>query len=245
MKLKTSTLSLIIAAVTTSCSHSFYYRPDPTATNPNNMIISNGLTYAVSEKNGTTVVLAAEKYAGQPLQLRVVYQNNSQDRSNAIPEDIQVFIQRGTKTKQLKVFSANQYVSKVQRKQNFAMAMQSMSSAMNNTNAGYSASATTASASSSNGIYVNGSSTTIAYDASKVSEANARSNQEINAMADQFSQSNSSLSQSLLRANTVFKGQTFAGYVIVDTGNSFNKKISVKIPFGNVVHEFVLLPNLK
>lgn len=243
MKLKFYSLLSGIALLASSCSHGFYYKPDPSVTDQSNTVINSGVTYAVSNTPATTVVLSAEKPAGEQLHLRVLYMNNTLERADAIPEYIKVYTLKGKKVHTLKVFNADQYIGKLQRKQNFAMAMQSFSNAYNNQKAGYSASSTTASAYSSNGTYVSGSANTVSYDAGKVSEANARSNQQMREQAMDFNNANQSFSQRLIRDNTLVKGQAIAGLVIIDTSKSFDEEIYVEVPFGNDKHTFALIPN--
>ncbi|MDB5004931.1 MAG: hypothetical protein JWQ34_3156 [Mucilaginibacter sp.] len=228
----------------TACSHGFYYRPDPFTTGQNNIIINNGVAYAISQKGETSVILTAIKPVDGELELRIGYVNNNANRVDAIPEQIQVYTLNGKKLKSYAVYSADQYINKLQRKQNFAMAVQAFSDGYNNTAAGYSTSRTNAAVVSSNGSYAVGSSSTTTYDASKVSEADYRSRQELEHVATNFAQQNQNISQQLIRSNTLLKGQSIEGYVIVNTSKSFKEKIYVDVPIGNDKHEFMLIPNL-
>jgi flagellar hook protein FlgE len=163
---------------------------------------------------------------------------------DAIPENITVTAMEDSISNQYRVFSADQYLVRLQRRQNFALAMQNGFNAYNNNQAGYTTSTTNTTRVSSNGTLVNSSTTTTIYDPSKVALLNAQSQQQLQQTANNYSNYNRSLSQLLIRDNTLLKGQSVSGYVMVKTSNSFSGIIYVDIPFGGEHHMFVLVPNL-
>ena len=232
-----------MAILVNSCAPGFYYRPDPAETPQANTFISNGLIYAVSKQVSTSVALTAIKPENSPLELSIVYINNSLDRVDAIPDDIRVTAKEDSTVRQYKVFNADQYLARLQRRQNFALAMQAGSASYNNNQAGYTTKTTNTNYVSSNGTYITGTTTTTTYDASKVAAANAMSQQQLQQTANNFYNYNQTLSQQLIRSNTLLKGQSIAGYVMVNTSNSFSETIYVDVPFGGEEHMFVLIPN--
>jgi len=243
MKLKSYIALIAIAILANSCAPGFYYHPDPVTTPQTNTFISNGVTYAISIKGSTSVALAAIKPANGQLQLSIVYINNSLDRVDAIPDSIKIVARQDNVTKQFQVYNADQYLARLQRRQNFALAMKAMGDGYNNNQAGYTRSTTNATGVSSNGNYASGTTTTTTYDANKVALANARTQQQLQQTANNLSSYNQSLSQLLIRSNTLVKGQSIAGYVIVNTSNTFSETIYVEVPFGGEEHNFVLIPN--
>jgi len=243
MKLIAYALLMSAAILVSACSPSFYYKPNPATTYDNNTFISSGFTFAISQKANSRVVLTAYKPSGGPLELTIGYLNINLDRADAIPEDIQVVADDGTQTRPLQVYSADQYLTKLHRRQNAAMMVKAFSDGYNNASAGYSTSTTYGTSVSSNGTLQTGSTTTTTYDANKVNEANARSNHELNQMAVNYKQYNQSVNQGLLRDNTLFRGQQVEGTVVVNTGTGFSDMIYVTVPFAGEQHNFTLLPN--
>jgi len=234
---------MAMAILVNSCAPGFYYRPDPAETPQANTFISNGLIYAVSKQVSTSVALTAIKPENSQLELSIVYINNSLDRVDAIPDNIRVTAMEDSTVRQYKVYNADQYLAKLQRRQNFALAMQAGSASYNNNQAGYTTKTTNTNYVSSNGTYITGTTTTTTYDASKVAAANAMSQQQLQQTANNFYNYNQTLSQQLIRSNTLLKGQSIAGYVMVNTSNSFSETIYVDVPFGGEEHMFVLIPN--
>ena len=243
MKLKSYFLLLNIAIVMFACSPGFYYQPDPAKTDANNTFLSSGATYVVSKTNNAMIILTALKPAGGQLQLTVGYLNIGLDRADVRPDSIRVAEDNGDVTSILQVYTADQYMTKLHRQQNFAVMSKAISDGYNNQNAGYSTSTTNTSTVSPNGTIQRGIATTTTYDASKVNEANARTRQELNQMAGSFNQYNQSVNQTLLRASTLFKGQKLIGLVVVNAKPDISHKIYVTVPFGGEEYNFTLIPN--
>jgi len=243
MKLKSYFAVIAIAIFANSCAPGFYYRPDPATTPQANTFLSNGVTFAVSNKGSTSVALTAIKPENGQLELSIVYINNDFDRVDAMPDDIKVTAMEDSVFRQYKVYNADQYLVKLQRRQNFALAMQAGSASYYNNQAGYTTTTTNNNYVSRNGAYITGTTTTTTYDASKVAALNATSQQQLQQTANNFYNYNQTLSQQLIRSNTLLKGQSIAGYVMVNTSRSFSETIYVDIPFGGEEHMFVLIPN--
>ncbi len=241
MKHKPYLLLICIVILASACNPAFYYKPDPLNTNPNNTFISGGITVAISQTPFTRVVIGAIKPANDQLKLVIAYQNYGLDRVDVIPDSIKVMVTDGDKTKYLAVYPADQYLKKLQHQQNFALVMQGLSAGFTNSQAGYSRSTTTT-VSPTGTNYVS-TSTTTTYDANKVAEANRKTSQEIEQAANNNANYNQSINQGLIRTNTLFKGQSISGYVVINTSNSFDRNITIEVPFGNDLHKFTFVPN--
>jgi len=180
--------------------------------------------------------------AGGQLELYVGYNNLLLDRTDAIPDSIQIVYENERESGRLQVYSADQYLTKLQRRQNSAMFAKAFSDGFNAQNAAYTRTTTTTSTLSLNGSYAPVTTTTVTYDASKAIEANARSQQEMNQMSNNFYQHKQSLNQVLLRTNTLFKGQSVEGKVIVKSNSFYDPDVLyIMVPFAGEEHKFVLV----
>ncbi len=243
MKTKSYFLLIGIALLMLACSPGFYYKPDPNTIDPNNTFLSSGHTYIVSRTPNAMIILTAIKPSGGQLQLTVGYLNINLNRADARPDSIRVaFEDEGTSTL-LQVYTADQYMRKLRRQENFSIMAKAINDGYNNQNAGYSTSTTYTSTVSNNGTFSSGSSTTTTYDANKAYQANARSSQELNQMEGSFNQYNQSLNQILLRPSTLFKGQKLIGTVVVNASPDISSKIYVTVPFGGEEYNFTLIAN--
>jgi hypothetical protein len=243
MKFRPYLLLVSIALVLSACNPGFYYKPDPLTTDPKNTFISEGITTAISQTPFTRVFVSAVKPANNQLKLIIDYKNDGLERVDANPDSIKVIVKYEGKSYYLHVYSANEYLKKLQRQQNFALLMQGVAAGYNNAQAGYSRSTTTTTTTSPNGYYHVNTSTTTTYDANKVIAANLQSSQEIQQTANNYANYNQSISNELIRANTLFRGESVSGYVMVNTSKSFDEKIIIEVPFGNDIHKFTLVPN--
>lgn len=241
MKPKANFLLIALAFLLIACSsRTLYYRPTPATTNPNNIFISSGVSFAVSNMTNSMVTVSAIRPAGGQLELYVAYNNLQLDRTDAIPDSIQIVYENQTQSGKLQVYSADEYLVKLQRRQNSAMFAKAFSDGYNAQSAAYTTTTTTTSTVSPSGNYVPVTTTTVTYDASKTIAANARSQHERNQMANNFYQYRQSLNQKLLRTNTLFKGQSVEGKVIVKSNNDADV-LYITVPFAGEQHKFVLV----
>lgn len=242
MKHKTYLLLIALTILLSACSSkTLYYRPTPATTDPNNIFISSGISFAVSKMTNSTVTISAIRPAGGQLELYVAYSNLLLDRTDANPDSIQIVYENERESGKLQVYPVDQYLTKLQRRENFAIAAKAFSDGYNAENAAYTRSTTTSSTISPSGSYVPVTTTTVTYDASKAIEANDRSQQERNQMSNDFNQYKQSLNQVLLRTNTLFKGQSVEGRVVVRSTGINADVLYIMVPFAGEEHKFVLV----
>jgi len=189
------------------------------------------------------VTVSAIRPAGGQLELYVGYNNLLLDRTDAIPDSIQVVYENERASGKLKVYSADQYLNKLQSQQNSAMIAKAFTDGYNAQSAAYSRTMTTTSTVSPNGIYYPVTTTTVTYDASKAITANAISQQELNQMSANFNRYKQSLNQVLLRTNTLFKGQSIEGKVAVRSNGIDADVLYITVPFAGEQHNFIFILN--
>ena len=187
------------------------------------------------------VTVCAIRPAGGQLELHVGYNNLLRDRADAIPDSIQVVYENETGSGKMQVYPADRILAKLQRRQNSAMFAKAFSDGYNAQNAAYTRTTTTTSTRSPSGNYVPVTSTTVTYDASKAIAAQARSQEELNQMANNFNQYKQDLSQGLLRTNTLFKGQSVEGTVVLKSNSVNADVLYIMVPFAGEQHKFVFI----
>jgi len=247
MKTKNLIFVIGIATLLSSCASSYYLRPTEQTKNMD-MIFKDGIPVSVSYIPNSTVTLYGIKNTNNELWLHVFYRNDdSTYRVNVFPENITVSGQSSYgEQATFKVFAASEYLKKMRGAQAWAMAAQAFSASVQAQQAGYSQSMTNSSAYGSaygsNGTYVTGSaygnSTTTTYNASKVSEANARNQQQLNQSAQMYSDAYNATEEGLIKTVTLFPKQHVQGNVVVKFKGSHSQKIFISVPIGNEIHKF-------
>lgn len=247
MKTKNLIFVIGIAALLSSCASSYYLRPTEQTKNMD-MIFNDGIPIAVSYMPNSTVAIYGIKNTNNELWLHVFYRNDdSTYRVNVFPENITVSGQNSSGEQiPFKVFAASEYLKKLRRAQAWALALQAYNASVQAQQAGYSQSMTYSSAYGSaygsNGTYVTGSaygtSTTTTYDASKVAEANARNQQQLNQTAQMYSDVYNATEEGLIKTVTLFPKQQVEGNVVVKFKGSYSQKIFISVPVGNEIHKF-------
>lgn len=227
------------------CTNSYYLKPITTLNDSTEVIYLKGAPVAISRGKETTVLLRGFKIPNgavislwSELALGVYVKNSSQKRMDVIPENIVVYgFGSQLQKKYLKVHTAEGYLRKVRRRQNWALAAQALSGAIEATEAAKSTSSTSGYVSGSGGT-IYGHTTTETYDAGKESEATARNVAAAERTQQQNAQINAALEQGLLGRTTLFPGEHVAGTVMVRFKKCSGKLI-IKVPVGNEVHTFI------
>lgn len=236
MKKENLIIGIGIVLLLSSCATSYYLKPTGQTKNMD-LIFNDGIPVVVSYLPSSTVALYGIKNTNNELWLHVFYRNDdSTYRVNVFPENITVSGE-SPHGEQLpfKVFAASEYLKKMRRTQAWMMVAQAYNTSVQAQQAGYSQSKTNSSAYGS----AYGTSTTTTYDASKVSEANARNQQQLNQTAKIYSDVYNATEEGLIKTATLFPKQQVEGNVVVKFRNSYSQKIFISVPVGNEIHKFI------
>ncbi len=244
MKKSILTLTSVIVLLTIGCSNSYYLKPVIRSNDNMDVIYHEGKPVALSFGEETTVGLYCIKTTDNELLLHVLYTNESSEkRITVIPEDIKIYgVDKQLQKKQLKVYSAKEYLRKMQRKQNWATVALAVAGAMEAEEAAKSTSTTSAYVTGSGG-YAYGSATTQTYDASKKAEVEARNRAEIAKTQQQYALINTAVEQGLIKSHTLFPEQRIEGNVMVKFKKSYSNRFIIKIPIGKEVHTIIFVPD--
>ncbi len=219
-------------------------------------------TYSLAEKGenmdvffdkGVETITSSGEYSNVTLvvdpgtcRLGLVIDNTGADRIDFDPQkDIQVTAVNAKGVPMaFNVVNPDVYVSKVVARQNFAIAMQQLSSNLNAANAGYSSTVTTGSAVGSGG-YAIGSSVSTSYNATAVAQMQAQNDAVAEQKRTQVQQEAKAASDGMLRKSTIFHQNGIKGFVYLGMPGSvlIADEFDVKITCGDDVHEFHFLAN--
>ena len=203
-------------------------------------------TYASAEDEGLIVAIYGYT-TSQHLVLELYYGNATQSYINVFPDEIIVEGLGTDSSVDLTVWEANEYIRRVQRRQNTALFLQALSGALEASQAGYSSTATHGSYSGSyfgpshgqfQGTY---SGYTTTYDHSRVAEANARNRALMQSQANANQQNIQYLNAVLLKRTTLVPQQYIAGAVYVERAIHSNYRITVPVENRNFVFNFRLV----
>jgi hypothetical protein len=232
------------------CATSFKLSPIIEPDGQHDLIYVDGNEVAVSILPGSIVALYGQKTVSNELVLHVFCYNISENRADVLPDK---FVVTGIEVeyfddysklqkfdeKNLVAYSADEYMKKIQKDQQWKMFAQALSGAMNSYNAGYSTSTTTGtySGSSGSGSF---SGTTQTYDPAKQAMVNAENQRRLESMRGQFELINATTEAGLLKRTTLFSSQAAEGNVIARYIPA--KRYRVTIPIGDELHLFELVP---
>lgn len=238
---------LVLAGVTillmAGCTNSYYLKP---ITRPNDnieVVYFRGAPMAVSYGKEAVVMLSGlatttGTIGGNELALRIFVKNLSPKRVDVIPENIVVYGFGSQLQKEyLKVHTAEGYLKKIRRKQNWLLAAQALSGAMEAEEAAKSTSSTSGYVSGSGGT-IYGHATTETYDGSKKAEAIARNAAALERTQQQNALTDARLQVNLLKCTTLFQDQCVLGTVMIRFRKCSGELI-IKVPIGKEVHTFV------
>lgn len=216
------------------------------------LVYIDGKEVAISRDSETGVAVYGMKTTQNELLIHVLYKNNTTDKNiNVIPEQMRVigYNEKGEQTS-FRVYTADEYLKKMQNAQAWALALQGVAGAMEASNAGRSTSTTSGTASGrvygSDGTTYTGygstSSTTTTYDYGAQAAANAKNREELNETAQQYANSTAVVEQGLIKANTLFPEQYIEGDVRVKMNTMFTSKFVISIPMGDETHTITFYP---
>lgn len=167
--------------------------------------------------------------------------NKSDDsRIDVIPERIKAFaFNKANKNKQLKVYSAQEYQTKIKNAQAFSEFFVSLGGAVSAINAAKSRSYTTGYTGNTYSSY-----TTTTYDNSKSQESLDRTKRDLDNMRTGHALENQYYDNVLLKKNTLPPKASTEGYVFIQQSHKlFNKKYTITIPVG--IDEYKIIINRK
>ncbi|MBR4324456.1 MAG: hypothetical protein IKP73_02870 [Bacteroidales bacterium] len=178
----------------------------------------DGVEWAVQRKDGFVVAasLSFTKEYGKYYKVDLFVKNLNSDDVVFNPEKIKsrLYMQGryGLDTIALKVYTCEQYMKKVRRQQNLAMALYGVAAGLNAASAAYSES--TSYTYGSNGTtYIT---ETYNYDAGAAALANIQSTNEIISLSRMMNDEQNVKKQGYLKINTLRFGEAVSGYVNVD-----------------------------
>ncbi len=229
---------LILTIITTlffSCATSFRLTPVKNHSKNQNIFYSNGNAYVVSVIDNTQISLGAIKQ-NDVIVLFIQYRNKSGEAINVFPNQIKVTGISNNNIKQnLKVYSADEYMRKIQNKQALALALVGVSNAVNSANSGQSTS-------TSQGEYDSKpfSLSTKTYDHSEKLETDRRNHEALKKMSQEMAQKNAITQNGLLKINTLFPDYFVSGKVMIEYSSA--DRYIIQVPFGNSIHEITFIP---
>lgn len=216
----------------------------------------NGETWPYYDKNGLVVAMnnTSVRDYGKYYKITMVIANNSLFPIDFDPEEITAYLllRNEIEIKDLRVYTAYEYMRKVRRRQNFEMAMMAFGEAAAASNAGYSSSTTrtsyngqsysqgSASAYGNKG-YAYGSysgstlssgqstSTTTSYNGAAAYQARVIASNRIASYENALLKDRAVKNEGYLRKTTIYPGQTISGYVHIARKKGAVLEINVKI----------------
>lgn len=226
----------------------------------------NGDTWDYYMKNGLCVMVNASinKDYGKYFTLYIILTNNSVQPITFNPALITAYKKKKDKTESLNVLKSDEYMAKVNRRQNWNMFFNALNESMAANKAGYSASSTQTNSSYSgaavsgtvgaavgtNGAAIGGavgvsgyagssstSSTTITYNGAAAYQAELIANGRIADYNNQMLQERNIKDAGYLKTTTVNPGETISGYVNIQYKKG--DELSVNIPINSVVYPFI------
>ena len=203
---------------------------------------SDGEPIIISHQSKTLIMASLGKLDGD-LIIHIGFKNFSDKPINILPENIVVGgINKSEKVKDLKVYTASNYISKVRTERNINYFSDALAAANKAQNSGYSSSNTTYNGSVyTDGQYGNfsGSSQTSTYDQSKVDQQMQKDQKKAQKAFDGYTDYMRYLDSILLKRNTLDPNQSTIKYVVADYSMFYKEKIIVHIQIDSDEHNFL------
>jgi antitoxin component YwqK of YwqJK toxin-antitoxin module len=222
----------------------------------------NGEAWPYYNKNGITIGMTNNqvKDYGKWYQIPIVFSNNSLYPIDFNPDDIKaVLIDKKGNSTELRVYSANEYMKKVRRSQNWSMALTGIVEGLSAVNAGYSSSTTKTSysgGSSSHGGAVafgpggvagggysehsryhgTATSRTTSYDGFAAYQAQVIACERMARYEDALLSERKAKDEGYLKLTTVNPGETISGYVNVERKKG--QSLTIYIDVQGAIYEF-------
>lgn len=220
----------------------------------------DGEAWPYYNKNGIMIGMTNNEVRdyGKYFQIPIIIANNSIHPIDFDPSNITAFLTDKKGNEQiLKVYSAEEYMKKVRRSQNWAMALNGLAEGLAASNAGYSTSTTsssyrgysssygTASAFGSGGYaygnysgnssyYGSSSSTTTSYNGAAAYQAQVIASNRIAAYDNALLSERAAKNEGYLKKTTIYPGETITGYINIGR----KKGSTMTININGAIYEF-------
>lgn len=228
----------LVALLSSGCAQSFRLSPIVMEVQGQKVIYSDGNEVAMSYGNETTITVFGEKTGnGKEIDLYVTYVNNSGSDININPGLIfmSALSDKG-KRMRLRVYTADEYLSKVRRQQKWEAFGQALQGLGETIDAGQSTAITTGSV---GGIPIDA--TTTVNDPSKEAAARRAVENEMEQLLTKQSLVYEPTKSGLVKKNTLSPGYMISGIVKVQFEKA--QKYYLTIPAGNDFHTIEFTPN--
>jgi len=215
----------------------------------------NGEAWPYYNKNGIMVGMTNNmvKDYGKYFQIPIVIANNSMFPIEFDPSNISAtLIDKKGESRELMVYSADEYMKKVRRKQNWAMALNGIAEGLAAAGAGYSSSTTNSSYSGNSYSYGSASaygsggyaygnysgnthynghstSTTTSYNGAAAYQAQVIASNRMAAYEDALLSERAAKDEGYLKRTTIQPGETISGYVNIERKKGSSMTINVNI----------------
>lgn len=190
---------------------------------------------------------------GKYFQIPIIISNNSMSPIEFNPDNVTaLLIDKNGEERELKVYSASDYMKKVKRRQNWAMALNALGEGMAAASAGYSSSTTnssysgysssygSASAFGSGGYaygnysgnssyYGSSSSTTTSYNGAAAYQAQVIASNRIVAYENSLLSERVAKNEGYLKRTTIYQGETISGYINIERKRGLSMTINIDI----------------
>lgn len=216
---------------------------------------NDGKEWPYYNKNGIMVGMTNSKVSdyGKYFQLSIVIANNSMFPIELDPDNIQAsLIKKSGEEKVLKVYSAEEYMRKVRRRQNWAIALNAIGEGMSAATAGLSTSTTktsysgsssttgNASAYGNNGYaygnyagtssyYGSSTSITTTYDAATAYQAQVIASERIATYNHSLLSERTVKEKGYLKRTTIYPGETISGDINIEHEKGISMTVSINI----------------
>lgn len=219
----------------------------------------DGETWPYYNKNGIMIGMTNNEVRdyGKYFQIPIIIANNSMHPIDFEPTNITAFLidKKGNK-QTLKVYSAEAYMKKVRRSQNWAMALNGLAEGLAASGAGYSSSTTNSSYSGHSSSYGNASafgsggyaygnysgnssyygrssSTTTSYNGAAAYQAQVIASNRIAAYDNALLSERAAKNEGYLKRTTIYPGETITGYINIERKKGTAMTINIDINGAN------------
>jgi len=217
------------------CIQAYYLYPKTENIANVDLFMMDGKDLAISHMEKSTVTIFADKRVKNEIFLYLRYQNDSEEPINIFPSNIKVSgVSEYGKPIILSLYSPEEYIKRLQRKQEFQLAIGGLSEVFESINAGNSYSKSTGTIGEES---ISVKTESMDYTQKYVVERENRKQDDIK--RQQYRQQNSGTLNGLIKRNTLLPGHYIEGSVIVKY--QFSNSYLIDIPIGNEHHivEFV------
>lgn len=195
----------------------------------------DGVAWNYYDKNGIVVAMTsrAVRDYGKYYQIELVISNNSMHSIVFEPNDVvAMYVDNEGLKRQMKVFTDEEYMKKVQRKQNTAMVFNALAEGLISSGSSYSTSTTTTThqGSTPSGAYSGSTtSTTKTYNPAAGYQAYAIASDRIEAFDNAKLAERKEKRDEYLKRSTVYPGEVISGYINIERKKGISMTIDVDI----------------